>query len=139
ALLSLPRRIHQTELVGRRHEGHERYYEQLDIDSWVVELGERLAAGEPDAIEDALALLERDPYFFRSGYVRERVAGRLALADAARGHWLSPSVARLAAYVWSGGWEAELRGLIPYHGPDRAAAKRLLDVADRRRSRRPDP
>jgi hypothetical protein len=211
--------------VGRRHEPQERYYEQLDIDSWVVELSERLASGEPEAIEEALTLLERDPYFFRSGYARERVARRLArveltpaqkararavalstvdgrrhcphpgvgrlaravadnplrrelrarlhnrdsgvarralrmvvnvrkpgltaddiaaaralvLADAAGGLWLSPGVARLAAYLWSGEWEADLRGLLPYHGPDRAAAKRLIEFADRRRLRRPGP
>src|SRR6185369_10152868 len=172
----------------------------------------RLDRGEPEAIEAALAFLERDPYFFRSGYARERVARRLArveltpaqkvrvravvlstvdgqrhcpqpglgrlakavadnplrrelrarlhhhdtavaqralrtivsvphpglsaddiaaarvlvVTDAARGHWLSPTVARLALYLWSDKWEAELRSLVPYHGPDRAAAKRLL-------------
>src|SRR5262245_57635063 len=68
----------QTELVGRRHEGREHYYEQLEIDSWVVRLGQRLADGQPGSIEEALTFLERDPYFFRSGYARERVARRLA-------------------------------------------------------------
>jgi hypothetical protein len=211
--------------VGRRHEDDERYYEQLDIDSWVVELGRRLRRGDPESIEVALTFLERDPYFFRSGYARDRIARRLAqaeltaaqrvrartvvlstvdgqrhcplpgagrlaravadnplrrvlrarlhdpdtavarralrmvvnvrnpgltadditaaqalvLADAARGNWLSPTVAKLAAYMWSGAWEAELRRLVPYHGPDRAAAKRLLEAADRRRRRRPAP
>jgi hypothetical protein len=213
-----------TQPVGRRHEDNEEYYDQLDIDSWVGELGLRLDRGQPEAIEAALTFLERDPYFFRSGYARERVARRLArveltpaqkgraralvldtvdgqshcpqpglgrlaravadnplrrelrarlehhdtavaqralrtlvnvrhpgltpddiaaarvlvLTDAARGHWLSPTVARLATYLWSDRWEAELRALIPYHGPDRAAAKRLLGAADRRR-RRPGP
>lgn len=208
-----------------RHEDDERYYEQLDIDSWVVELGRGLSRGDTESTEAALTFLERDPYFFRSGYARERVALRLAqteltaaqkarartvvlstvdgerhcplpgagrlaravsdnslrrelrarlhdpdpavarralrmvvnvrkpgltaddiaaaralvLADAARGQWLSPAVAKLAAYVWSGEWEAELRRLVPYHGPDRAAAKRLLEAADRRRRRRPAP
>ena len=211
----------QTRPVGRRHEDDEAYYEQLDIDSCVVELGVRLDRGEPEAIEAALTFLERDPYFFRSGYARERVARRLArveltpaqkgraralvlssvdgrhhcpqpglgrlaravadnplrrelrarlhhrdtavaqralrtvvnvrhpgltpayiaaaralvLDDAARGQWLSPTVARLAMYLWSDTWEAELRTLIPYHGPDRAAAKRLLGAVDRRRQR----
>jgi hypothetical protein len=211
--------------MGRRHEDDERYYEQLDIDSWVVELGRGLSRSETESIEAALTFLERDPYFFRSGYARERVARRLAqaeltaaqevrarivvlstvdgerhcplpgagrvaravadnslrrelrarlhhpdtavarralrmvvnvrnpgltaddiaaaralvLADAARGQWLSPTVARLAAYLWAGEWEAELRRLVPYHGPDRAAAKRLLEAADRRRRRRPAP
>ena len=66
-------------------------------------------------------------------------AGRsLVLTDAAQGQWLSPTVARLAIYVWSDDWEAELRSLLPYHGPDRAGAKRLLEAIDRRR-RRPGP
>jgi len=210
--------------VGRRHECHERYFDQRDVDSWVVDLGRRLAGGQPGAVEEALTFLERDPYFFRSGYARERVARRLArveltavqkvrvravvlscvdgrrfcpqpgvgrlaravadnrlrrelrarlhardrrvarralqmvvnvrtpglttddiaaaralvLAEAGRGQWLSPTVARLAVYVWSGDWEAELRSLLAYHGPDRAAAKRLIAVADQRRLR-PDP
>ena len=63
----------------------------------------------------------------------------LVLTDAGRGQWLSPTVARLAVYLWSSEWEAELRSLLPHHGPDRAAAKRLIDLADRRRSRRPGP
>ena len=211
--------------MGRRHEDHKGYYEQLDIDAWVEELGRRLGRGDPDSIEAALTFLERDPYFFRSGYARERVARRLAqveltaaqkvrahavvlstvdgrrhcplpgagklaravadnslrrelrarlhhrdtavarralrlvanvrnpgltaddiararalvLAEAARGQWLSPALARLATYFWSVEWEAELRRLVPYHGPDRAAAKRLLDAADQRRSGRPAP
>ena len=211
--------------MGRRHDDHERYYERLNIDSWVVELGRRLGRSDPESIEAALTFLEQDPYFFRSGYARERVAralthaeltpaqkvrartvvlstvdgqrhcplpgaGRLAravadnslrrelrarlhhretavarralrmvvnvrspgltaddiaaaralvLAEAARGQWLSPTVAKLAGYVWSGEWEAELRRLVPYHGPDRAPAKRLLAAADQRRWRRPAP
>ncbi len=219
-LLGFRRRLTQ---VGRRHEDGEGYYEQLDIDSWVAELAVRLDRGEPQAIDAALTFLERDPYFFRSGYARERVARRLArvqltgaqkvraralvlssvdgqrhcphpglgrlaravsdnplrrelrarlhgdaevarralrtvvnvrhpgltpddieaaralvLTDAARGQWLSPTIARLAIYLWSDKWEAELRALLPHHGPDRAAAKRLLDEVDRRR-RRPRP
>lgn len=217
-------RVSQTGLVGRRHEEHERYYERLDIGSWLIDLDRGLAGGEVGAVEDALAFLEEDPYFFRSGYARERVARRLArveltplqknrartivlstvdgqrhcplrgigklarrvadnplrrelrarlhhrddavarralrvvvnvrtpglsgddiaaaralvLAEAARGRWLSPTVARLAAYLWSREWESELRDLLPYHGPDRAAAKRLIELAERRRRRR-DP
>jgi hypothetical protein len=66
-------------------------------------------------------------------------ARALVLAEAARGQWLSPTVAKLAVYVWSGEWEAELRRLLPYHGPDRAPAKRLLAAADQRRWKRPTP
>lgn len=206
--------------MGRRHEVVEGYYEQLDIDSWCNEVGARIDLGESEAIDEALAFLEHDPYFFRSGYARERMARRLArtkltppqatrarvivmstvngqrhcpqpgigrlaravadnplrrelrarlhadaavarralrtlvnvrhpgltaddisaarrlvLTDAARGQWLSPATERLAIYLWSNDWEAELRTLLPYHGPDRAAAKRLLGVVDRRRQR----
>jgi hypothetical protein len=215
----------QTEPVGREHRDEERYYEQLGIDAAVSRLVEALARREPASIEEALAFLERDPYFFRSGYARERVArqlanvsltapqrdrarrvllstvdgqrhcphpgaGRLArtvadnalrralrsrlhhrdraiarralqmivnvrhpgftpediaaaralvLAEASRGNWLSPTVARLAIYLWSADWEAQLRTALPYHGPDRAAAKRLIAAADQRRQRRPGP
>ncbi len=213
----------QTQPVVRRHGEDEGYYEQLDIDAWLAELGDRLDRAEPEAIEAALTFLERDPYFFRSGYARERVARRLArvtmtppekvharalvlstvdghghtpqpgvgrlaravadnplrrelrsrlhrdaavakralrtlvnvrhpgltpddiaaarelvLNEAARGQWLSPTVERLAIYLWSDEWEAELRALLPYHGPDRAAAKRLVGAVERRR-RRPRP
>ena len=212
-------------MVGRPHANRELYYEEREIDSWVLELAPRLSGSDPEAVEDALLFLERDPYFFRSGYARERVArgvaraeltptqkararavvlstvdagrhcplpgvGKLAraaadnalrrelrarlhhrdaaaarlalrvlvsvrkpglaaediaaaralvLADAGRWQWLSPSVARLATYCWSDEWEAELRRLVPYHGPERAAAKRLLAAADQRRGRRPAP
>lgn len=210
----------QTRCVER-----DNYYEQRDIDSWLATLTRRLSAGEPGATEEALAFLEQDPYFFRSGYARERVARRLAhvdlspaqkqraraivldrvdgrrhcphpgigrlaravadnalrgelrarlhhpdaavarralrmvvnvrrpgltgddiagaqalvLAEAARGQWLSPTVERLALYVWSREWEDELRSLLKHHDPDRAAAKRLINAVDRRRSQRPDP
>jgi hypothetical protein len=205
-------------------EESESYY-GCRVDAAVATLCDRMADGDRDAVEEALGFLERDQFFFRSGYARERLARRLAqmgltaaqksrartvvlttvdgerhcphpgvgrlaravadnelrrqlrvrlhdrdaalagralrmivnvrhpglspadisaaralvLADAARGQWLSPAVARLATYIWSNAWEAELRSLLPYHGPDRAAAKRLLSRVDRRRERRPGP
>jgi hypothetical protein len=212
---------HSVHSVGRRHDDSERYYDRLDVDSWVVDLLGRLSRGDSGAVSEALRFLEHDPYFFRSGYARERIARRLAsialsdaekararlivsstvdgrrhcpqpgagklagavadnalrrelrarlhhrdhavvrralrmvvnvhhpgltrddlaaartlvLSDAGRGRWLSPTVARQAAYLWSREWEAELRSLLPHHGPDRAGAKRLLDAV----KRRPDP
>jgi hypothetical protein len=203
----------------------ERYYTGFDVEAAVVALDMELARGEAGAVHDALALLEQDPFCFRSGYARERLARRLArtelttaqkarartivlstveghwhcphpgvgrlagavadnkvrrelrarlhradgamarralrmivnirhpglspadiaaaralvLADAAQGLWLSPTVARLATYLWADDWEGELRGLLPHHGPDRAAAKRLVNAHDLRRQRRPGP
>jgi len=75
------------------------------------------------------------------GFTSDDIAAARALVivEAARGQWLSPTVARLAKYFWSNEWEAALRALLPYHGPDRAAAKRLVQAMDRRRSRRPGP
>ena len=194
-----------------------------DVDPWLRALLDRLDHGDGDAVEEAIAFLEQDPYFFRSGYARERIARRLAsvdltpeqkfraraivvrtvdgelhcpqpgvgrlaravgdnplrrelrtrltgsdakvarralrvivnvrhpgltnreleaaraivLSDAGRNQWLSPTTARIARYLWSREWEAELRDLLPYHGPDRAAAKRLLQTV--KRERRPDP
>ena len=67
--------------MGRQHKDQERYYEQRNLGPWLVELGGRLSRGDPESIEAALAFLERDPYFFRSGYARERVARRLAHAE----------------------------------------------------------
>lgn len=66
------------------------------------------------------------------------VARELVLPDAGRGRWLSPTVFRHAVYLWSRDWEAELRSLLPHHGPQWAGAKRLLDAVGRRRWR-PDP
>jgi hypothetical protein len=211
--------------MGRLHDDRKRYDDELDIDAWVESIGARVGDDDPEAIEEALTFLERDPFFFRSGYARERIARRLAhcdltpaqkararslvvstvdglrhcpmpglgklagavadnslrrelrgrlhhqdaararralrivvhvrrpgltsdnieaarrhvLAEAAGGTWLSPSVARLARYLWSREWEAELATLVPYHGPDRAGAKRLLEAAAKRRRRRPAP
>jgi hypothetical protein len=192
------------------------------LDDWLADLPYRMVDGDRAAVEEALWFLERDPYFFRSGYARERVAryvaqadltegdrdraraivltsvdgarhcphpglGRLAravadnplrralrerlyarelavrcralrtivdvrrpgltpddlaaareqvLADAGRGTWLSATVRRLAIHLWTPEWEADLRALLPRHGPDRKAAKRLVEDAERRRARR---
>jgi hypothetical protein len=211
--------------LGPPQNDRERYYDTRSVDAWVLDLCSRLGRGDAGSVDAALEFLERDPYFFRSGYARERVARGLAraeltprqkiraravvlstvdgerhcpllgvaklasaaadnslrrelrarlhdpdtavarralrvivnvrkpgltakdvtaaralvLADAARGAWLSPTVARLATYVWSREWEVQLRSLLRCHGPDRAAAKRLLAAADQRRKRRPAP
>jgi hypothetical protein len=192
------------------------------LDAWLEDLPIRMLERDPIAVEEALSFLERDPYFSRSGYARERVARYLArtelsaddrdraravvlssidgsrhcplpglaklaravadnrlrralrerlhagdasvraralrtivsvrhpgftpedlaaareqvLAEVDRGPWLSPSVRRLAIHLWTPEWDAELRALLPRHGPDRKSAKRLIEDADRRRDRR---
>lgn len=67
------------------------------------------------------------------------VARHLVLADATRTPWLSPNVERLARWLWTPDWEAELRDLTQHHGPERAPAKKLIESMDRRRARRPGP
>ena len=70
-------------------------------------------------------------------------ARALVLADAGYTAWLPPNVERLARWLWSTEWEAELREITVHHGPERAAAKRLVETIDRRRdaskARRPGP
>ena len=73
----------------------------------------------------------------------QTAAQALVLADAGYTAWLPPNVDRLARWLWSTEWEAELRQITRAHGPERAAAKRLLDAIDRRRvarkAKRPGP
>ncbi len=67
-------------------------------------------------------------------------ARELVLAGAALTPWLLPSVYRLARWLWDPQWEEELRALTRHHGPERAAAKKLVETVDRRRAaRRPGP
>jgi hypothetical protein len=63
-------------------------------------------------------------------------ARALVLADAGHAPWLSPNVERLARWLWSAEWEAELREIAVRHGPERAGAKQLLGAMDRRRDAR---
>ncbi len=63
-------------------------------------------------------------------------ARALLLADAGYTAWLPPNVERLARWLWSTEWEAELREITRAHGPERAAAKRLVEAIDRRRAAR---
>lgn len=56
---------------------------RADVDVWLVALKDGFRSGDPTAVEDALAFLEEDPYFFRSGYAREKVARWLARAPLA--------------------------------------------------------
>jgi hypothetical protein len=127
--------------VTGRYAGRDRYYEELDVDSWLRELFGGLADGETQAVEEAVAFLERDPYFFRSGYARERVARRLAQTELqaaqkarARGvvlstvdgkrHCPQPGIGRLARAVADNSLRRELRARL--HERDTKVARRAL-------------
>ncbi len=198
--------------------------EPRELEQWVHQVRERLReSGDPGAADQALAYLEADPYYFRSGYARAKLARSLAQAtlsdadverarryvlDAVDGRkhcnqrelsqlagavandemratlrtrlhdpdrskarralhtlhgirrpafmpadfeaahdlvladlrrattWTPVSVARVADWLWTPDWEAELRDIARHHGPDRAGAKHLIEAADRRRQRR---
>jgi hypothetical protein len=52
---------------------------------WEDSTRERLRAGDPATVEDAIVFLETDPWFFRSGYLKERVIGALKRAPFSSG------------------------------------------------------
>jgi hypothetical protein len=105
------------------------------------EIQDALAAGDVSAAGPALAYLEADPYYFRSGYARCRLAGRLsrvALAgpelartrelvlktvDGQR-HCGQPGLGRLAGSVADNALRRALRARL--HSPDEAVARRAL-------------
>jgi hypothetical protein len=47
-------------------------------DAPTAEIEAGLAAGEPDAVDAALDFLQDDPWYFRSGYAKQRVLRRMA-------------------------------------------------------------
>jgi hypothetical protein len=208
-----------------RGSAQEAYAARERLSAWVQRVEDQVSAGDAGSIDHALAYLRSDPYYFRSGYARDRLVGRVARAaltdaqraearafvllcvdglvhcrarelgrlagatadnalrralldrfrspnrdvarrairvlasvkrpgltdgdravarqlvveDAARTPWLSRDVDRLARWLWSPAWEDELRAVTRHHGPDRAAAKRILAAADARRNKRPGP
>jgi hypothetical protein len=124
-----------------RHPPEERYHRPDRIDDWLAPLLVRIRAGEGSATEEGLAFLEEDPYRFRSGYARERVARALARApldDArrarARALVLSvvdgerctphPGISRLAGAVADNQLRRQLRARL--HSADGAVAFRAL-------------
>jgi hypothetical protein len=101
-------------------------------------LRERLHSPDPSVARRALRSLSRVRHPGLTG-TDVVVARELVLAAAARTLWLLPSVERLARWLWTPEWEAELRDLTQHHGPERAPAKKLIESMDRRRLRRPGP
>ena len=93
---------------------------------WPLEARDKMRAGDRETIEDALLFLEVDPWFFRSGYLKERVirhlkSAQLSKADKGRLRNVIFAVAigrnrrewrdycRLALAVWTPEWEGYLR------------------------------
>jgi hypothetical protein len=93
---------------------------------WDIEARGQMRRGERGALEDALLFLEVDPWFFRSGYLKERVlrhikGAPLSERDAERLRKVVEMVARgrnrrelrdywrLALVVWTPEWEQRLR------------------------------
>ena len=196
-----------------------------DAEVEIRALERNLERGDAAAVDRALTYLEADPYYFRSGYARQRVGRKLAhqvmtdtqrarsraivlgwvdgtlhsgrvaathmarssadnslrrslrnrvhddrvdvarralqvlievkhpglserdlrrmrdlvVADAGRYPWLSPVDYRVAMRLWSPEWRAELVAVTKSHGPDRKAAKLLLQAAERRSRKRSGP
>jgi hypothetical protein len=50
------------------------------LTAWVQLVEDQVLAGDSGSIDEALAYLRSDPYYFRSGYSRDRLAGRIARA-----------------------------------------------------------
>ncbi len=93
---------------------------------WPLEARDKMRAGDRETIEDALLFLEVDPWFFRSGYLKERVIRHLKSAPLAeidksrlrnaifavaigrnRREWRD--YCRLALALWTPAWEKSLR------------------------------
>ena len=73
------------EEAGRRfHES----YDQLAFPGGLTEWLGQLEANDPAAIEDAVLFLEFDPFFFRSGYIKEFVLEHLRWASLDQDHKL---------------------------------------------------
>lgn len=100
-----------------------------------------LAAGDLAAVQVGLTVLEADPYFFRSGYLRNRIARclaraplqpadrararRIVIQSVERGHPVGgPALAHLARGVADNGTRRSLRALL--HADDPAVAHRAL-------------
>ena len=70
------------------------------------------------------------------GYLKAKRMREIVLTDAARFQWLAPIDYRAALRLWSPEWREELVALTKSHGPDRKAAKWLIEAAGRRAQKR---
>ncbi len=121
---------------------------------WPTEARHQMRRGEREAVEDALIFLEVDPWFFRSGYLKERVtrhlkSARLSEDDAQRLRDVVFAVAcgrnrrefrdycRLALRVWTPVWEEFLRQQLQTRGAASGGGKLfyLLQFLDAHRDK----
>jgi hypothetical protein len=58
----------------------------VEVHDAIAELIAAVRAGDPDAIEPAVVVLEVDPMFFRSGYSKEKLMRALAQVPVGPGH-----------------------------------------------------
>jgi hypothetical protein len=116
--------------------------EPRELEQWLDDVRERLRDGEDvDAVDQALAYLEADPYYFRSGYARAKLARSLAQASLSRTdrerarryvldavvggkHCSQRELSQLAGAVANNELRAVLRARL--HASDHATARRAL-------------
>jgi hypothetical protein len=70
-----------------RGHAQQAYAARERLSEWDQLVEDQVSAGDAASIDQALAYLRSDPYYFRSGYARDRLAGRIAraaLTDAQR-------------------------------------------------------
>lgn len=101
------------------------------------DLRARLHATDPAVVGRAVNVLSRVRHPGYSPQDLEAVRSWLLSEVAARG--LSNAAARVLRWAWTPEWQAELLQIGNRHGPRRAAARAVLEVAERRRSERPGP
>jgi len=88
----------------------------------------------PEIARRALEALTfvRHPQLTRAEIERAR---EIALMQAGKREWLGSRARRIAMWLWTPEWEADLRELVKHHDPQRAAAKRVLGHIDAKRAR----
>lgn len=119
---------------------------QRSMETWLGDLRNRAVGGDTDAVDLALAYLLAGPHYFRSGYSRDLIVGRLARAELTlaqrerarsivyrcldgRLHCRHPEIGQLARAVADNRMRRRLRTQL--HDPDAAAAWRALQTLSR--------
>ena len=122
-----------------------REYNALAFPGGLEHFLERLKRLEPPAVEEAIEFLEAEPWFYRSGYIKEEIVRRLkkvAVTERQRNRLaavvlrstnvgtrrLSLHLARLARIVDSPTFRQRVESLLRSSGETRHRAKHLWDV-----------